>query len=291
MEIGQQYDIKFSKAGFAEKARNINTGRGEDKSILDITSLISSSTSIPVPSDKPSSTTTTDDKLPPVIVSVDETTITKTEKPSETETPLPPVIKSQPDEPATKPSTSKTSSGYSVQLAALSLDKKANLDRYAKARKIGEIYVKKGSKYQQVRLGVFKTKSEAQAAQKQLAKIGHASAYVVAEKSANAPILSAPKVPETPASSTTTKTDTKPTNTALMYYVRLGAFRNPKSFDDKGLKIYGDFKQQAKGEFTIMYLEAGSKIGRARVIREKARELGFDGAYVVVKKNGKYVKA
>ena len=135
--------------------------------------MISSSTSIPVPSDKTSTATTTDEGLPPVITSVDETTITKTEKPSETENPLPPVIKSQPDNVETKPSTSNLTSGYSVQLAALPANKPADLTPYAKANDIGKLYVKEGDKYKRVRLGVYKSKSDAQAAQKQLIGLGY----------------------------------------------------------------------------------------------------------------------
>lgn len=263
LELNQGYTVKFSGVGYSESQRVINTGNGEDKSILDLTSLLASSTTIPTSSENGAGS----NPLPPVITSVPDTT-PNTETSTGTNT--------------SSSSDNNLTSGYSIQIAAVPSNAQIKGSRYTKAENIGNLYIKNDGKYQRVRIGVYASKSEANRVQEKLAAAGYTKAYVVNESNKNetSTVSTGTQVPSSPSSATSTNN----------YYVRLGAFGNIQNFDDRGLRQYGDFVDYQKGNLTIRLINTGPKVGRARVVREKAKEKGFNGAYIVVKENGNFVK-
>ncbi len=260
LDLNQSYNITYSKAGYSELERLVFTGQGTDKSILDVTNMFPVNINIPDPKDTDISDTT-----PPVVKNDNDTETTTT-----TTDPLSP-----------KPTT--TTKGFSVQIAAIPMSANFSLDKYKKAKSVGNLYDKTSDTYRRIRVGIFNTKAEANAAQKRLTSLGYEKCYVVNETMQDGTVITTKPPVDVPSTNPTVKSGND-------YFVRLGAFSNPENFNSKGLDIYGEITSYKSGNFTIMLIKSGTKIGRARVIRQKAEEKGFKGAYIVLEQNGTYIK-
>ena len=66
------------------------------------------------------------------------------------------------------------------------------------------------------------------------------------------------------------------------YMVRLASYLNPALFDPSKVAVLGHIKSLNKDEWTIMLLEGFKGLDEAKAATEKAKELGFRSAHVVL---------
>ncbi|MFT7453184.1 MAG: hypothetical protein ACI9VN_003921, partial [Patescibacteria group bacterium] len=201
-----------------------------------------------------------------------------------------------------------TQEGYAVQVAALGLKDKVVSDKYISLSGIGNLYSRPHKGMKKVRVGIYRTKSEAAVARKSIVAKGFSSAFVVPEIVIDekeievfdaAPTLEAAPAPEQEETiSTKTVEENKPTvgktstasTTVSIFMVRLATYGKPEFFDDSAVKKIGKVEQRLKGDMTIMLLSGFPTLQSARNASKEAVKNGFEGAHVVMEENGKLIK-
>lgn len=164
----------------------------------------------------------------------------------------------------TTPATRPTGSGYAVQLASLS--KAPDMSRFGNLSDLGQVYsVNEGNTYK-IRLGIYQTRAEANAAKAALAGRGYPSTFVVTDNGSGG---SQPAPPAQPA-----------TNSGGPYYVQLGAYSTPRYFNMSKAQQLGTVVQRQRGNLTLMLLSAPS-VAEAQRLKASALANGFQGAFVV----------
>lgn len=169
----------------------------------------------------------------------------------------------------------QVTSGYSVQMASVS--KAPSADAFNSLSDLGQVYtVNQGNAYK-VRMGVYQTRAEAERAQAELKKRGYPGAFIVTDTGG-----SAVAAPTTPAVNPTTT----PSYGSGPFFVQLGAYSTPRFFNATKAQELGAVIQRQRGNLTLMLLDGGADVNAARMLQTRARNAGFDGAFVVEDVNG-----
>ncbi len=276
------YVIRYSKVGYTDIHQRIRTMDGRDKSILGVVSLGNSTISIDngglissnlPPEEEPKGSETTDDPATPEVVE------------------------------------DVVQSGFSVQIAAMGLNQNVDPKMYAKLQSIGNIYSRPEKGFKKLRIGIFESKDEADAARRKIAQQGYKKAFVVTEQlddTEGVEIYNVlDKTPTSPAIESTpvvteeerqaprsTPVSAQPVSNSEVdeYLVRLAAYKNPQFFNASAVSDLGVIEQRRSGSFTVMFLAGFKSADQANSAKQKAVASGFKGAYVVQSVDGKLEK-
>ncbi len=303
LQAGKTYVIRYSKAGYTDTHQRITTGSGMDKSMLGTVRFSPSSTSV-------SNTPLITDTAEPDV----ESNAGASGNPSSTVESVVGSTASAEDRPLTyegkSPSASTSAEsteideefvqkGYAVQVAAMGLEQKVDPKAYKSLVNLGNLYSRPEKGYRKLRLGIFESEAEAQAARKAAAKAGFRMAFIVnetlddtegleiysmLEEENTAPPVTAIEDAPIPRPEVETPSLTKE------YLVRLAAYKNPQYFKASKVSNLGVIEQRKNGDFTIMYVAGFSNLAAAKAAQKKAQSNGFKGAYLVENKDGEYVK-
>jgi len=179
--------------------------------------------------------------------------------------------------------------GYSVQLA--SLGKRPDLSKFDNVSQLGRVFdVNSGSGYK-VRLGVYPTKSAAQAAMAS-AKAYYPGAFLVPDSGTS----SAGGGRGTTTTTTTQPNYTQPTNTSTSsssfgrFKVQLGAYGKPQNFDRNAALQLGTLETTTRGALTLFMIGNLNSLSEARGVQARARSAGYPGAFVLESINGTLTK-
>ena len=176
-----------------------------------------------------------------------------------------------------------TVSGYSVQLG--SFGKQPDMGTFSNLTDLGKTYsVNTGGAYK-ARLGVFATRSEAEAAAASAKGRGYAGAFVVSD---NGPAAKGGTVTNTytPPPTTTTTTTTPTTTSSGRYKVQIGAYGKPENFNRSQAMQLGSLETTRRGALTIFMIGGINSLSRAQDIQAQARSLGYSGAFILEDVNG-----
>lgn len=167
--------------------------------------------------------------------------------------------------------------GFSVQLASL---KNPNIESFGNLGSLGTVYAKQEGGTYKIRVGVYATRQQAEAAQRTAKQQGYPQAFIVEEKGGSS----------VAAKGGTTTTPTTPPTTAGAYMVQLGAYRDPRNFDDSKVRDLGTIIDWPKGQFTAKLITGFYSIDQARTAMTRARSAGFKDAFIVMEENGQLKK-
>lgn len=173
--------------------------------------------------------------------------------------------------------------GYSVQVAAFRSSDNTNFEPYKALGTYGNVYNRYENNRTKVRIGVFASKAEAQAAAAKIKQQGYRDAFVTSElreglgdgimlNGSNTGIA-------VPTSTPTTPTTTGGTG---IYKVRLASYRNPKFFKANKVTGLGTLERRKKGPWTIMLLSGYPTVSEAIFAKNNAIQAGFRQAHVVI---------
>lgn len=138
------YIVHFSKANYADINRIVHTKNGNDRSILDIT-FLKSSTTASVPT-------------------------TPTPAPSNPPTPAP-------------SKDNLVSKGYAIQVSAIGRNQTYAAKDYRSLERYGNVYLKEEGAHKKIRVGIYSTISEANAVRQQILRAGYKGAFVINDSS------------------------------------------------------------------------------------------------------------
>ncbi|MEQ8706830.1 MAG: carboxypeptidase regulatory-like domain-containing protein [Phaeodactylibacter sp.] len=257
------YTVRYSRPGFRDISRNINTNDGFDRSILGIISIL------PI------------DSAPAA--------------------PYQPGIDTRPGTQADAPVDAEpTMSGFAVQVAALS---KPGLEQFSKLTSIGQVYSKVENGVYKIRLGVFSTRPEADQALKAAKAEGYKEAFIVTEQGTGQSIrpkgYDAPGTGFTPKGDGTPQSygqypaaqvaETRPATGD--YMIQLAAYQDARWFDPATVRDLGEIRQnQREDGLTVMYLSGYATMEQAIRAWQQVRSNGYNTAYVVRDTNGSLEK-
>ena len=178
------------------------------------------------------------------------------------------------------------SSGYAVQVAAVSANRNADLSKFSSLSDLGTVYYTPAGNVYKIRIGVYATAEEARAVATRIKARGYSGAFMVTE--GNVSVGTASTRPQTNNSGTyNTNNTTSTSNSIGTYVVRLGAYSNPqKSFNRDSVIDIGQIAEQYKGQFTIILLTGYNSLDQAQRALAKAKERGFRDAYIAEDVNG-----
>ena len=179
------------------------------------------------------------------------------------------------------------SSGYAVQVAAVSAGRNADLSKFSDLSDLGTVYYAPAGNVYKIRVGLFGTAAEARAAAQSIKARGYDGAFMVTEGNVN--IGTATNTNTGGSGGYNPNTGGSGTNygSKSRYVVRLGAYSNPKkSFDRASVADLGQIAEQFKGQFTIMLLTGYGSFDQAQSALYAAKQRGFTDAYVAEDVNG-----
>lgn len=174
--------------------------------------------------------------------------------------------------------------GFSVQLASL---RAPNVENFNNMGSIGTIYAKQEGGVYKIRVGVFATRQQAEAAQNTAKRQGYPQAFIVEEKGGSATAVKGGTTTTTPSTGTGTTTGT---TTPSAYMIQLAAYRDARNFDDSKVRNLGTVIDWPKGQFTAKVLTGFSTLDQARTALTRAKAAGFPDAYIVTQENGQLKK-
>lgn len=177
--------------------------------------------------------------------------------------------------------------GYSVQLASLA--QQPDLSTFGNVSGLGRVYdVNTGSAHK-VRIGVFATRAEAAAAAASAKEQGYSGAFVVADNGNSAfpqPGGSSGQMTYVPP----TTPNPPATNTGGTFKVQIGAYGKPQNFDRNKAARLGAVESTTRGNLTLFMIGGLTSIGQARQVQANARAIGYNGAFVLKRRDGQLVK-
>ena len=175
------------------------------------------------------------------------------------------------------------SSGYAVQVAAVSANKNADLSKFSDLSDLGTVYYTPVGNIYKIRIGVYATAEEARAVSKRIKARGYDGAFMVTEGNVNVETANTPA----PSNTSTGRNSDYTSNSLGNYVVRLGAYSNPKkSFSRDSVSDIGQIAEQYKGQFTIMLLTGYNSLSQAQRALAMAKQRGFRDAYIAQDVNG-----
>ena len=214
-----------------------------------------------------------------------------------------PVQYSTPTAPVWKPERSTSAKGtvrqrsaagkadirYAVQVGSFSTEGPIAMNTFARLDGLGDIYSKVENGALKVRVGLWASYEQAQAARRSAAARGFSDATIVTER-ADDPALQAYQG----AASTTTQENDDPrpvvysnsTPTAKSgarpYYIRIAALSNPERFNPQPYQSLGDIEmRRLENGMTLVLLGRFGTLKAAEAARAKLRKQGYNEPYVV----------
>lgn len=217
-----------------------------------------------------------------------------------------------PPTPQPKPLTPPTprADGWAIQLLVEASSKKVDLTPFKDIRSLGNFYTSVEGNKTKVRMGVYKTRTEAEAVLKALNKKGYKTAYIVEEINIDAindnifvrkgNILIDPnkedKKDKKDDEKKEPKKDTlKPYNKVVvpptpkqevvsksLYKVRVASLSRPEQFDKSKLASFGEVLLAKQGKWTLVLIDGFKSIEEARKMRLRLKEAGHKDARVVL---------
>lgn len=191
-------------------------------------------------------------------------------------------------------------SGYSIQLAAMPEEPSdAKLSSYESFTKDGNLFVKYENKLNKIRLGVYRTRAEAEVVWKKvIANKGTKDAFIVEERGASddliigaAPATTTPKSSVKPAEysipalDVTLKPVSKPT---ALYALQLGTFASERSInisDYNSLRGMGNLYSHAENGATQVRLGVWNNYDDALAAKNDAIRKGFAQTTIVTEQS------
>lgn len=258
------YVLRYSRPGYRDISRTVNTGDGYDRSILSVISMLPTA-------------------IDPGQVDPNAGGGVVTPRPGNT------------TGGATNPTGPVINNGYAVQVAALS---KPSLESFSGLTDVGQVYSKReGGKYK-VRVGVFNSRGEANQALNTIKSRGYTGAFLVTEEG-NADIRSkgvgsgnnptdysnaGGRINTSPSANTNTN------NSTGEYKVQLAAYKNPQYFDPSPISGLGVLEERTRDGLVIKYLGGFDDLQEAKLAMRRAKAAGFNTAFVVQDVNGALTK-
>ena len=200
---------------------------------------------------------------------------------------------------------------FAIQLMVTGNENVLNLSQYDDLKSVGNIYIVPESGKQKVRLGIYKSQTEADAAMKKVLDLGYKSTFVVQEKNARAVennlFIPLPK-PVTPSKSKPLpqpKTLPQPIkgnstpknyNTAVVkpaaqdktFKVKIATMKNADLFDDSKVGQIWKIDQIKQGDITLFMMDGIKTLQQAKDLKAKVKTAGYKDARVVVRDGEKY---
>lgn len=190
---------------------------------------------------------------------------------------------------------------YAVQLGSFSPDKSIAMNEFSKLDGLGNVYTKMENGLNKVRLGVWASHDNADAAKTEAIKRGYQDATIVTEKTADASLQNflldggvaaakqrtgaepAPVAPVVYSTPTTVKpAEPKP------YFIRLAALSNPDNFDPRPYQALGTIeKRPMENGMTMVLLGGYPTLETATSAQNQLRDKGYLEPYVVKDEKGK----
>jgi hypothetical protein len=215
---------------------------------------------------------------------------------------------------------------YSVQILVTDMGNVLNLSQYDELKSIGNIYIVPENGKQKVRLGIFKSQAEADAATKKVAELGIKSPYVVQEKNAKAvqsniftpqpKAKSQPKAVEEPKplpkaldpKKVSPKSLPQPKKVVTIpqemsakpvvisakkpedktFKVQIAAMKKAELFNDTKVAELWKVDHEQHGDFTIFYFNGIKTLQQAKDLKAKVKTAGYKDAKVVVRDGEKF---
>lgn len=181
------------------------------------------------------------------------------------------------------PPPSTISSGYAVQIAALSSPR---LEEFSSLMNIGQVYSKQDRSIYKIRVGIFPTRGQAESALTSIRRRGYPEAFIVPE-TGGAPATTI----RNPGAGTQPPTSVSPAGRGGDYKVQLAAYRDARWFDPSKLAPAGGVVEERQRDgWTVKYLGGFSTLQQAQNALRIAQSAGFNGAFIVRDENGTLVK-
>jgi cell division septation protein DedD len=133
-----------------------------------------------------------------------------------------------------------------------------------------------------VRIGVFPTRAEADAAAAMAKQRGYTGAFVVADSGMSAKPMAGGTPPPI--------TNPPVTNTSGAFKVQLGAFGKPENFDRNKAGQLGTIETTTKGNLTVFMVGGIQSLEAARSVQTRAQNMGYTGAFILQNVNGSLQK-
>lgn len=171
--------------------------------------------------------------------------------------------------------------GFSVQLASL---KAPNVESFGNLGSLGTVYAKPEGGTYKIRVGVYSTRQQAEAAMRTARQQGYRQAFIVEEQGGGSVAVRGGDTPQTPG------TPPSVTPGAGTFMIQLGAYRNPRNFDDSKVRDLGPIIDWPRGQFTAKLITGFYTVDQARTALSRARNSGFKDAYIVTEENGQLRK-
>lgn len=208
-----------------------------------------------------------------------------------------------------------TPEAFAVQIGSVSSDKILSMSDYANVKPYGNFYAVPENNRNKLRVGVYKTREEADLNRKKIIDLGYQGAFIVSETEKS--LISKNLISLTPKGETAVvakpdtkktatpvaKTNVKPAATPIhvnnakspaiktVYKVRIAALSKPDAFDSSKLSKIAKVEQVKENKVTLILLSGFSNMEEAIQARDKAKSLGYKDAQLVVKEGNTYKKA
>lgn len=314
MTPNAQLLLTFSKEGFVIGQRMVKTGDLKTKYLGEIALKPSAVTDkIALPEEKKKA------EIPAPIAS------TNREVPGSYGTVAMPKRKQTPSvvEPVSETQATKGEPSFAVQVAVSTSKEVLNLSKFNNLKKLGNIYVVPEEGKQKIRLGVFRTRAEADEAITEVLAANYTGVFVVTEKNPAAVAenlvkpLPKPIKTDVPAPTpTTTATPVKPTapktvpaqySTVALppkkveepvkpkvepvkpkeedktFKVKIAAMKKPEWFNDSKVGTLWKIEKLKEGEFTVFVMDGFKTLEQAKDMKKKVQASGYADAKVVVR--------
>lgn len=260
------YTISFYKEGFAEKKINLKGDALKANTLPDVQLIKNKEVEVGIPVKQ----------VTPQIISKEVSPVALKNNSME-----------QIELTAKSPNAPKKEKFYAVQLASSKERFTSYLDKKNEKLTVPEYIIEENGTYK-VRLGVFNSKIKADSVLKIVHVTGFKNAFVVLEK--NDSITKKYLVLDTPIPKYYTIEVVKKNIIVAdtTYKIQLGAYKNPKNFNDE--KISGVWKIDSKkeGALTIFYMDGIKKLENAKQLKKRVQDAGFSDAKVVKMEGDKW---
>jgi cell division septation protein DedD len=249
---GYTYKLQYYKDGFQSNSKIINTGTSVSQDVIGSILLSKTAPAAPIAS-------------APIQTA-----------PQTTRAPMPSTSTVAPSYPSRAISNGSIQAGYAVQIAAIKPGKTIDLNAYAKANSaVAKVYVKEGSDYNRIRVGVFNSRSDAEAARSNIKAAGFGSAYIVKEEGVTA---------KSGIEEVYTARSYEPgSSNNLAYVLRLAALKSMNNVDQGMLNRYGKIETTRSNGLNIIYLSGFNTLTDANAALRSLQAQGYPSAYVMQK--------
>jgi WD40-like Beta Propeller Repeat len=308
MSADAQMLLTFSSEKFVVAQKMVKASEIKTKFIGEIALKPSAVTDkIAMPEDKPKGDKTTN---APAVVPTVYGTVAMPKKKKED----PSVSEVENDDSGVK---AKGEPAFSVQVGVSTSKDAVNLAKFDNLKKIGNVYVVPEEGKQKIRLGVFRTRADADSAVKAAVALNYAGVFVTTEKNAAAvaahkvapkpitpkvspksvpdeyKVVVAPKKVDAPAKVDSTKpkvapvapkaAEAKPKVEDKAFKVKIAAMKKPELFNDSKVGTLWKVEQIKEGEWTFFVMDGFKTLEQAKAMKKKVQASGYKDAKVVIR--------